>query len=600
MRRFARLFAELDQTNKTNDKLAAMAAYFRSCDPASAAWALYFLSGQKLKRLVPTAWLRAWAIEVANIEEWLFDECYETVGDLGETISLVVPRPIAIDQELSLAVWVEERLLPLRQLTLHEQQSAIVSAWRSLDQVACLVFNKLITGSFRVGVSHKLVVRALAAASGVDAEVLAHRLMGTWQPTAEFYNQLVQQDAEDAQVSRPYPFFLAHPLEQSPEELGESDQWQAEWKWDGIRAQVVRRQRQTFIWSRGEELMTERFPELEQTAVNLRDGTVLDGEIVGFLDGSILPFAHLQRRIGRKQLGKKILSEVPVAFLAFDLLELDGVDMRAAPLVARRAALEQVIDQLQQQHQPEHVEAVGSQGRQRTLELVIERMDQETREQVPRGSTHGADRAGGTGRAGGSGVPGDVEVGAAQSCSFQLPPAIRAASWEELSELRQTSRAHRAEGLMLKRLDSPYRVGRPRGDWWKWKIEPYTIDAVLIYAQRGHGRRASLYTDYTFAVWDADTLVPFAKAYSGLTDKEIQQVDSFVRRNTLERFGPVRSVKPELVFELAFENIQLSTRHKSGVAVRFPRILRWRHDKTIADADSLETIRAMLRGPDHR
>jgi DNA ligase 1 len=252
MQRFARLFAELDQTNKTNDKVAAMAAYFRESDPASAAWALYFLSGQKLKRLVSSTLLRAWAIEVANIEEWLFDECHETVGDLGETISLVVPRPVATDDQLLLADWVEQRLLPLRNLTLHEQQSAIVAAWRSLDQVACLVFNKLITGSFRVGVSHKLVVRALAEASGVDAEVLAHRLMGSWQPSTEFYNQLIHPDAQDAQLSRPYPFFLAHALEQPPEELGKLEQWQVEWKWDGIRAQIVRRQQQTFIWSRGE------------------------------------------------------------------------------------------------------------------------------------------------------------------------------------------------------------------------------------------------------------------------------------------------------------------------------------------------------------
>jgi DNA ligase 1 len=315
------------------------------------------------------------------------------------------------------------------------------------------------------------------------------------------------------------------------------------------------------VKSRGEELMTERFPELERAANQLPDGIVLDGEIVGFRNGSILPFAHLQRRIGRKQLGKKILSDVPVAFLAFDLLELDGIDMRTAPLITRRAALERVLDQLLEQHSLTNASPPSG-----TLQLIVS--------------------------------PAGIAAPEKTSCSFQLPEVVKASSWDELIELRQTSRARHAEGLMLKRLDSPYRVGRPRGDWWKWKIEPYTIDAVLIYAQRGHGRRASLYTDYTFAVWDADALVPFAKAYSGLTDKEIQRVDSFVRRNTLERFGPVRSVRPELVFELAFENIQLSTRHKSGIAVRFPRILRWREDKTIHDADTVETIRAMLRTPE--
>lgn len=559
MQRFAQLFAELDQTNKTNDKIAAMARYFREVDSASAAWALYFLSGQKLQRLIPTGLLRAWAIEVADIEEWLFDECYEAVGDLGETISLIVPRPIAIDGELSLAQWVEERLLPLRRLTAVEQYSAIVAAWRSLDQVACLVLNKLLTGSFRVGVSQKLVVRAVADASGVDAEVLAHRLMGSWQPTPEFYETLVHPDAQDAQLSRPYPFYLAHPLEQEPSSLGDIREWQAEWKWDGIRAQIVRREHQTFIWSRGEELMTERFPELESTAAHLPNGVVLDGEIVGFRDQMILPFAHLQRRIGRKQLGKKVLSEVPVAFLAFDILELDGVDVRALPLAERRPLLERVIRQVQQRA------ALSLQAVTVISTLPL-----------------GGDTLTGNDYASDEGV-------------FRLPSTVLAESWEKLAELRQTSREQKAEGIMLKRLTSPYRVGRPRGDWWKWKIEPYTIDAVLIYAQRGHGRRASLYTDYTFGVWDGDTLVPFAKAYSGLTDVEIRRVDSFVRRNTLERFGPVRSVKPELVFELAFENIQLSTRHKSGIAVRFPRILRWREDKPITEADSLETIRAMLR-----
>ena len=564
MQHFARLFAELDQTNKTNDKVAAMAAYFRHCDPASAAWALYFLSGQKLKRLVSTTLLRAWAVEVANIEEWLFDECYEAVGDLGETISLIVPRPIAVDEQLPLARWVEDRLLPLRQLTAHEQQSEIVAAWRSLNQTACLVFNKLITGSFRVGVSQKLVVRGVAEASGVDAEVLAHRMMGQWQPTAEFYNQLVHPDDQDAQISRPFPFFLAHPLEQGPEDLGDLSQWQAEWKWDGIRAQIIHRQQEVFIWSRGEELMTERFPELQRTAQRLPDGVVLDGEIVGYRGETILPFAHLQRRIGRKQLGKKILGDVPVAFLAFDLLELDGVDMRGAPLVARRAALERVIGDLQS----EQFATDGSGAALDSLPLSVVGSD-------------------------------DVQMKISERCNFRLPAIVRASNWQELVKLRQQSREQRAEGLMLKRLDSPYRVGRPRGDWWKWKIEPYTIDAVLIYAQRGHGRRASLYTDYTFAVWDGPTLVPFAKAYSGLTDKEIQRVDSFVRRHTLEKFGPVRSVKPELVFELAFENIQLSSRHKSGIAVRFPRILRWREDKPITEADTVETIRAMLRTPNH-
>lgn len=553
MKLFAKLFAQLDQTNKTNAKVEAIADYFRAADRGSAAWGLFFLCGQKLQRLVTSSLLRQWAMEVAQIEAWLFDECYEAVGDLGETISLVVPRPTEPDTANTLVEWVEQRLLPMRHLTVAEQRNVIITSWKQLDQVACLVLNKLLTGSFRVGVSQKLVVRGLSQACGVEAEVLAHRLMGSWHPTPQFFSELVHPDSGDAQVSRPYPFFLANPLEMTPQELGDVTQWQAEWKWDGIRAQLIRRQGQTYIWSRGEELMKDRFPELEKEAELLVDGTVLDGEIVARLDGEILPFAQLQRRIGRKQLGPKILREVPVAYLMFDVLEWQGRDVRGDPLQSRRQLLDELASELHQRW----LKADELKQQSGLLSLEAEPLEK------------------------------------AESY-FVLPPVVHAGSWDELTDVRSRSREAHAEGLMLKRLDSPYRVGRPRGDWWKWKIEPYTIDAVLIYAQRGHGKRASLYTDYTFAVWDGDTLVPFAKAYSGLTDKEINRVDRFVRQHTLERFGPVRSVQPELVFELAFENIQLSTRHKSGIAVRFPRILRWREDKPISQADSLTTIRAML------
>ncbi|MCC6511655.1 MAG: ATP-dependent DNA ligase [Pirellulaceae bacterium] len=564
MQRFARLFAQLDQTNKTSEKIRALSEYFRDVDPASAAWALYFLSGHKLQRVVPSGLLRQWAIEVADIQQWLFDECYEAVGDLAETISLIVPRSEGRPVDGTLVQWVEQRLMPLRQLTVSEQRQRILTSWQTLDQVACLVFVKLLTGSFRVGVSQKLVVRGIANASGIDAEVLAHRLMGNWQPSAAFYQALVHPDAGDAMLSRPYPFFLANPLEGTPSDLGDVSLWQAEWKWDGIRAQLIRRGAQTFIWSRGEELMQDRFPELESLAQYLPDGTILDGEIIGRRDGIILPFAHMQRRIGSKQLTRKILQEVPVAYLVFDLLEWQGNDLRAEPLSTRRSQLEQVMAELSRTRaaiQPDH-----------------EKQWQLSEHDLSDTQDRAQGRAGGT----------------SATMHFLLPDTLKAGSWEELIALRSRSRDEHAEGLMLKRLNSPYRVGRPRGDWWKWKIEPYTVDAVLIYAQRGHGKRASLYTDYTFGVWDGDVLVPFAKAYSGLTDQEIAQVDRFIRQHTLERFGPVRSVQPELVFELAFENIQLSSRHKSGIAVRFPRILRQREDKPISQADSLATIRAML------
>ena len=421
----------------------------------------------------------------------------------------------------------EERLLALRRVDEPEQRDSLVWAWREMDDAQRFVWNKLITGEFRVGVSQLLVTRALAEVSGVEAAVIAHRLMGDWQPTADFVRQFMSKDTSDADISRPYPFCLAHPLEGSVEELGPVEQWQVEWKWDGIRSQAIRRQGRTFVWSRGEELITDRFPEIEAACALLEEGTVIDGEVLPWKDAAPLPFAQLQRRIGRKTLGSKILSEVPVTLQAFDLLESGGDDVRGQPLEWRRERLEEIVQRV-------------------------------------------------------------------ASPSLTLSPKVQAGSWEELAKIREEARTRGVEGFMLKRYGSPYRVGRRRGDWWKWKINPYSVDAVLIYAQRGSGRRASLYTDYTFGVWDGGKLVPFAKAYSGLTDDEIRQVDAFVRRNTVERFGPVHVVKPELVFELAFEGIQRSSRHKSGIAVRFPRMARWRTDKRPEDADTLDIVKALL------
>jgi DNA ligase 1 len=527
MKAFANLYAALDETNRTNEKVRALTRYFASAPPADAAWAVYFLSGRKPKQVVPTRKLTAWAVELAQVPEWLFEESYHAVGDLAEAIALLLPRA-ASSTEAPLHWWVEQQLLPLRGADEAVQKQALLRAWSEMDDRQRFVWNKLITGAFRVGVSQQLVMRALAQASGVDGAAVAHRLMGAWEPTPEFYRRLVAAETPDADHSRPYPFFLAYPLEDEPPTLGAVEEWQVEWKWDGIRSQLVRRAGQTFLWSRGEELITERFPELAEVGARLPEGTVIDGEVLPWMDGRVMPFAQLQRRIGRKALGKKILAEVPVVLMAYDLLEHAGQDIRDRELGWRRALLEEVVA------------AIPSDGR------------------------------------------------------LLLSPLVRAASWEELAAARAGSRDQHVEGLMLKRLSSPYRVGRQRGDWWKWKVHPLTIDAVLIYAQRGSGRRASLYTDYTFGVWDGGRLVPVAKAYSGLTDAEIRRVDAFVRGNTVEKFGPVRSVKPALVFELGFEAIQRSPRHKSGVAVRFPRILRWRDDKPAGEADSLETVRALL------
>lgn len=552
VRNFALLYAELDATNKTNEKVAAMVRYLRSAPPADAAWAIYFLIGRRPRQAVSMTNLRAWAAEAAGIADWLFEECYAAVGDLAETIALLDVRASA-DAPRSLTEWVEGVLLPLREMDEPDKKRAVLSAWASLDPRERFVWNKLITGAFRVGVSQKLVVRALAEVSGVDEATLSHRLMGEWQPSADFFAQLIAPETTDADISRPYPFFLAYALESKlPTDargrlfdadpaafaetlqaaLGDLRDWQAEWKWDGIRAQLIHRRGQTYLWSRGEELITERFPEIAAIGSALPDGVVLDGEILPFKDGRVLPFGRLQTRIGRKTLTKKILAEAPVVLFAYDLLELDGRDVRGRPLRWRRAQLVHLVEACC--------------------------------------------------------VP-----------ALKLSPIVAAESWAALGQQQQRSRAHDAEGLMLKRLDSRYGVGRIVGDWWKWKVAPYTADAVLIYAQAGHGRRASLFTDYTFAVWDGDPrgggrLVPFAKAYSGLTDAEIRRVDAFIRANTLEKFGPVRTVKPQLVFELGFEGIQRSARHKSGIAVRFPRILRLRDDKRIEDADTLESIRALL------
>jgi DNA ligase 1 len=530
MRRFTALYMALDATTKTNQKIAAMRDYFAAAAPGDAAWALFFLSGRRPKRLLSSALLRHWAGGLAGIPEWLLVEAYGAVGDSAETVTLLLPSGDA-SSDLSLQAWVEGRVLPLYTLDEPAQRTAVVSYWSELDEGGRFVFNKLLTGAFRVGVSQRLLVRALAEVAAltqpVPDEVIAHRLMGTWEPTADFYLRLLAPDLEDADISRPYPFFLAYPLEDEPESLGEVAEWQAEWKWDGIRAQLIRRQGQTFLWSRGEELVTDRYPEVVAAAEHLPGGIVIDGELLPWSDGGVLPFAQLQRRIGRKTLSRKVLLEVPVVLLSYDLLEWQGEDWRTRPLNERRSQLEKLL-----------------------LPLA----------------------------------------------SPQLPLSIvvPAGTWDDLWIARAGSRDRNVEGLMLKRRSSTYQVGRKRGDWWKWKIEPHTIDAVMIYAQRGSGRRASLYSDYTFAVWDNGELVPFAKAYSGLTDAEMRQVDAFVRRNTRERFGPVRSVTPQLVFELGFEAIQRSSRHKSGVAVRFPRILRWRHDKHIEDADSLATLKAML------
>jgi DNA ligase-1 len=564
MRRFSRLFSELDATTSTNEKVDALTRYFDEAPARDAAWAVYFLAGGKPRQVVKTASLVGLACRMAQINDWLFDECYQSVGDLAETISLVLPRGEA-PSDVGLAEWVEDRLLPLRGLPDEQVAQRVASYLRELDALGRFLLVKLVGGGFRVGVSKLLVQRALATHAGIDAKRVAQRMMGYTDgkavPSPERYEQLIAKAEEGVPEPRdegqPYPFFLAHQLDLPPElfasRLGTVAGWMVEWKYDGIRGQVVKRGGRVWIWSRGEELVTERFPEIVERAQHLPDGTVVDGEILVWKEeaGRPAPFALLQQRIGRKNLTQKVLAEAPVRFMAYDLLEQDGADLRGLTQEERRTRLEAIV----------------------------------------------------------------------AGAGFELSPVETADGWLEFARRRERSRELGVEGFMLKRRDAAYGTGRTKAEglWWKWKIDPMSVDCVLVYAQPGHGRRSSVYTDYTFAVWnrmpagkeeaeavveaiarkeppapEALQLVPFAKAYSGLTDEEFRQVDAVIRRTTVEKFGPVRSVRPSLVFELGFEGINRSGRHRSGIAVRFPRMLRIRQDKPLHEANTLQDLEALL------
>ncbi len=556
MKRFTELYRRIDASTSTHKKVAALVDYFASAPPSDAAWAAYFLAGGKPRQVVPTAVLREMACEIAGIDAWIFEAGYAVTGDLAEAIAYVLPPPTAACDD-GLATWMEQHVLPLRAQPREQQRASVARAWSMLDPDERFILIKLIGGGFRVGISKLLVQRALAQVSGQDAKVIAQRMMGytdaKQQPDADRYGRLVNPEAgASTEQGQPYPFFLAHQLDGPADALGDVSAWTMEWKYDGIRAQVVVRDGRVHVWSRGEELITERFPEVVAQAQALPNGTVLDGEILAWQPGgeTPLPFARLQQRIGRSNLTKKVLADAPVIFLAYDCLETEGIDRRSLPQTTRGALLGQVC--------------------------------------------------------------GDAGIA--------VSPQVAAESWSELAALRSTSRARGVEGLMLKHRSARYGVGRTRGDgiWWKWKIEPMTADCVLIYAQAGHGRRANLYTDYTFAVWsrppvdDAEAtavldaiaarqpakadglqLVAFAKAYSGLTDVEFTRVDKVIRKTTVDKFGPVRSVRPSMVFELGFEGIGRSTRHKSGIATRFPRMLRIRDDKLPWQADSLLTLQVL-------
>ncbi|MBE9076204.1 ATP-dependent DNA ligase [Romeria aff. gracilis LEGE 07310] len=540
MRRFTQLFQEVDATTSTNEKIKALQRYFHDETAENAVWAIYLFLSKSRKRLITSRILREIFQQISDIPPWLIEDCYAHVGDSAETIALLLKTvplgenwaespstALSASSETPLHVWMERVIPQVKQVSEEARQALIIDWWANLDDFEIFVLNKILTGAFRVGASNKLVIKALAAEYDLTEAVLTHRLMGEIQPTAEFYQRLIQQDAADTQPSQPYPFFLAAQIEADRFQQETLTRWQAEWKWDGIRGQIIHRADQVFIWSRGEDLITHQFPEFEDYFLSLPNGLVLDGEILCWDGQRPLDFNYLQKRLGRKRVTAKLMAENPVHFLAYDLLEQGGEDLRNRPFQERRARLTQLLDE------------------------------------------HPSDRV-----------------------SYSQPLPFK--TFEDLQELRQQAREQGAEGLMLKALDSPYLAGRKRGYWWKYKVDPMTLDAVLIYAQAGSGKRANLFTDYTFALWHQSELVPFAKAYSGLDNAEIEVLDRWIRRHTKERFGPVRSVEPTQVFEIGFEGISESKRHKSGISVRFPRILRWRQDKPMAEADTLESAIALL------
>jgi DNA ligase-1 len=526
LKRFSELIQQLEMSNKTNDKIASLVSYFNEADDLDKPFVIAMFTGKKPKRPVNTALIRQWAIELSGIPDWLFAESYHSVGDLSETIALVLP-PAENLTNRKLHEWIND-LAALYSKTEDEKKTFILNAWNSLETQERFIFNKLISGNFRIGVSNKMLVNALAKQSDTEANKIMHSIMGKWEPTEITYNDLVGGAHVNTNSSWPYPFCLAYALEMEPSSLGKPEEWQAEWKWDGIRGQIVKRNGELFIWSRGEELVTAQFPELHFLVDELADGTVLDGEILSVKDGNVQAFSILQQRLNRKTINKSQLNDAPIGFYTYDVLEHDGVDLRDQNMSFRRDLLQKIIAQVSVK---------------------------------------------------------DVIV---------LSPIVAFDSWEQLATIRQGARDINSEGIMLKKKESLYHAGRKRGDWWKWKINPYTVDTVMIYAQKGSGRRANFFTDYTFAVRDGDKLITIAKAYSGLTDKEIKEVNSFVVKNSVEKFGPVRTVKPELVFEIAFEGIAESKRHKAGLALRFPRIARWRKDKKADEINTLEDLRQLL------
>ncbi|MCS7297208.1 MAG: ATP-dependent DNA ligase [Bacteroidia bacterium] len=525
MERFIALYQALEQTQSQTHKLRALQEYFQTADPHEAAWVVELLRGKHAKRFVSPQKLRLWLSAYLNLPLEIIEESYRHVGDLSETIALLLPNRQNPTGNLPPLPWLAEVELPqAARFPEDKQREWLYGYWQKLSFWEAFLFHKLLLGAMRVGVAQGLVIRALAEAFSLPEAHVAQRLTANWTPSPHFFLHL-QAHAQQESLE-PYPFFLAYPIEElGPDfqiKTADLSEYLIEWKWDGVRVQLVRRGSGAALWSRGGVCLTESFPEVISYFSSLPSGTVLDGELLIMKEDIVQPFSALQTRLMRKRLSSSLLKRLPATIFVYDLLEWEGRDLRSLPLTERRQLLEEI---------------------------------------------------------------------AKMYPFIQVSPLLPCSDWTEL-EVHRNHPPQGAEGLMLKKKDSPYLVGRRRGYWWKYKRRPFTVDAVLVYAQRGHGRRSGWYTDLTFALWDENAqLVTFAKAYSGLTDAEMQELTRWIRLHKIETIGPIVRVPPFWVFEIGFEGIQASNRHKCGYAVRFPRILRWRRDKKPEEADTLQALR---------
>lgn len=528
MKTLSKLYFNLDATNSTLEKQRILVEFFKAHAKEDTLWLVGLFTHRRSPRIVNTRVLRQWASDVSSTPLWLLEESYHIVGDLAETLALLVSKGKKSSlPNTSLAHWMQT-YQSLQKASELEIKNFVLSMWQQMDYKESFVFHKIITGGMRVGVSDKLMSKALAKFLEKDENEITYRLTGNWKPWNTTFERLFILKDKEAALSKPYPFYLAYPVDDDIEKLGAEINWTAEYKWDGIRGQLILRNQNTYLWSRGEEEILNSFPEFKDYAQFNTHDIVLDGELLAYKDHP-LPFNQLQKRLGRKNPGKKICKNIPVFFMVYDVFEYQREDIRHLSLSKRKNIIKQW-------HQ----------------------------------------------------------LNALSMPNILLSPELPFSHWKELKTLQSNARENHAEGLMLKKQGSAYLTGRKKGEWWKWKVEPLHFDGVLTYAMRGHGRRANLYTDFTFAVWKNNELITVCKAYSGLTDEELKEVDRFVKKNTLEKYGPVRKVKPELVFEIAFEGIAESNRHKSGLAMRFPRIARFRKDKTIEEADQIENLRNLL------